>query len=314
MNVGIVGNLERHRAIETVAEVVRAVDHFLPDSTLSILEELSAGAPHVENRCKTSDEVVSHSDVLFSVGGDGTMLEAARAILRVNPKVGLLGVNVGKLGFLSENPPSEIPELVSDLASNNLIAEHRMVLTAAVGSITPGSAHMRRSSSSATSPEALFALNEIAIDNFGSTRMLTFWVRVDGYLLGVFRADGFIVATPTGSTGYAVSAGGPIVTPSSPVMLLTAIAPHSLNVRPVIIPQGSVVEIEAGSDETKQALVVADGQEEAIADTPITVTIRPHSEQLKLLRRKERSYFDLLRTKLFWNIDQREPTAEQRRG
>jgi NAD+ kinase len=166
---------------------------------------------------------------------------------------------------------------------------------------------MRRASSATTSTENLLALNEIVIDNFGSTRMLTFRVSVGGYLLGVFRADGFIVATPTGSTGYAVSAGGPIIVPTSPVMLLAAIAPHSLNVRPVIIPQDSIVEVQADSDETKQALVVADGQEEALADTPIRVTIRPYQNQLKLLRRKERSYFDLLRTKLFWNIDQREP-------
>jgi NAD+ kinase len=309
MNIGIVGNLERHRAMETVAEVVRAVDTHLPQSRISILEELSGGAAHVEHRCKTADEVVADSDILFSVGGDGTMLEAARAILRTKPEVGLLGVNVGKLGFLSENPPSEIDALVAELASQRLIEEHRMILTAALGSVSSESIKLRRASHPATSPDRLLALNEIVIDNYASTRMLTFRVRVDGYVLGVFRADGFIVATPTGSTGYAVSAGGPIIVPTSPVMLLTAIAPHSLNVRPVIIPEASVVEVEAGSDETKQALVVADGQEEAIADTPITVTIRPHTTKLKLLRRRERSYFDLLRTKLYWNIDQRESGA-----
>lgn len=306
MRVGIVGNLERHRALETVGTVAAAIDRYLPNSELSILSNLADGAPHVERICRSADEVAVNSEVLFSVGGDGTMLEAARAILRCNPDAGLIGVNVGKLGFLSENPPTEIEALVKDLALHDLIEEDRTILSASVTSANASSTAVRRSSSPKTNTNNLLALNEIVIDNFGSTRMLTFRVSVDGFLLGVFRADGFIVATPTGSTGYAVSAGGPIIVPTSPVMLLAAIAPHSLNVRPVIIPKESTVVVEAASDETKQALVVADGQEEALADTPIKVTIRPYEKHLKLLRRRERSYFDLLRTKLFWNIDQRE--------
>lgn len=306
MRIGIVGNLERHRALQTVADVANAIDEHLAHSSISILAGLADGAPHVEHICQTPDEVAAESDVVFSVGGDGTMLESARAILRVNPNAGLIGVNVGKLGFLSENPPEEIPALVHDLAGRALITEERLVLTANVSSDIPSSVAMHRGANSNSIPDSLIALNEFVIDNYGSTRMLTFRVRVDGYLLGVFRADGFIVATPTGSTGYAVSAGGPIVVPTSPVMVLTPIAPHSLNVRPVIIPQRSIVEVEASSEETKHALVVADGQEEAIADTPIRVTIKPCPNTLKLLRRRERSYFDLLRTKLFWNIDQRE--------
>lgn len=317
MRIGIVGNLERHRALETVSAIAHAVDEHLAHSTISILAELAHGAPHVEHVCQTVDEVASHSDVVFSVGGDGTMLGSARAILRANPATGLIGVNVGKVGFLSENPPEEIPTIVEELAGRSLIVEERLVLTAGLGSAVPSSVTMHRRSSPTSSPDNLIALNEFVIDNYGSTRMLTFRVRVDGYLLGVFRADGFIVATPTGSTGYAVSAGGPIVVPTSPVMVLTPIAPHSLNVRPVIIPQRSIVEVEADSDETKHALVVADGQEEALADTPIRVAIKPCTDTLKLLRRRERSYFDLLRTKLFWNIDQRDatdgPNANSRR-
>ncbi len=251
------------------------------------------------------------SDVIVSIGGDGTMLLAARAIARANPAAQLIGVNTGKLGFLSEHPPEEIDALFDDLATGSLVIEDRLMLNARVRSesgapILVKQDNLDQTRESTTMTEiTLDALNEVVIDNYGSTRMLSLEVFVGTALVGVIRADGMMVSTPTGSTGYAISAGGPIVVPMSPVMLLTAIAPHSLNVRPIIVPQDAVVRLRS-TEETHQVLVVADGQEQIVVEAPAEVTVSAAPNRLHLLRRKERSYFDLLRTKLFWSADRRD--------
>ncbi len=259
-------------------------------------------------------DIASTSDVVFAVGGDGTMLSAARAIMRVNPNAELIGVNLGKMGFLAENPPDELPDIIEELRLGTLRREERAFIRATVVSesapregvtikrdILESTSEGRKSDSI-----ELIALNEFVIDNFGSTRMLTLDISIDGAPLGTIRADGLIIATPTGSTGYALSAGGPIVEPTSPVHIITAIAPHSLTVRPLIISNTSEIIIRVTSEAATPALIVADGQEEVIVETPASITITKHPSTLHLLRRKDHSYFDLLRTKLLWSADVRE--------
>ncbi|MFI5202180.1 MAG: NAD(+)/NADH kinase, partial [Candidatus Kapaibacterium sp.] len=224
----------------------------------------------------------------------------------------LIGVNAGKLGFLSEHPPEEIDSLFDELAGGSLLGEERLMLNAGLRSDSGEPMLIKQDNLDptrvgTTSKELLLdALNEVVIDNYGSTRMLALEVYVGEAQLGIIRADGIMVATPTGSTGYAVSAGGPIVEPNSPVMLITPIAPHSLNVRPVIVPEGATVRIRARHEETREVLVVADGQEQIVVSTPAEIIVRASPRRLHLLRRKERSFFDLLRTKLFWSADTRD--------
>ena len=152
----------------------------------------------------------------------------------------------------------------------------------------------------------LVALNEIVVDNFGSTRMLTFEIIVQGALLGTIRADGLIIASPTGSTGYAASAGGPIVEPTSPVVIITPIASHTLTVRPVIVPEWYQIDLRITNEGGTPGLIVADGQEESVVVTPAIIRLSGHPNKLKLLRRSTNTYFDLLRTKLLWSADARE--------
>jgi NAD+ kinase len=259
-------------------------------------------------------DIASTADVVFSVGGDGTMLSAARSIMRVNPKAELIGVNLGKLGFLAENPPDELLSILEELTSRVLKNEDRRLLEASVtteAGLSGGTVIQR----DILEPEKegcreklvnLVALNELVVDNFGSTRMLTLDIAIDGAPLGTLRADGLIIATPTGSTGYALSAGGPIVEPTSPVHIVTPIAPHSLTIRPLIISNTSEVVIRVTSEAGTPALIVAYGQEEIVAETPAIITVSRHEKTLHLLRRKEHSYFDLLRTKLLWSADVRE--------
>jgi NAD+ kinase len=312
MRIGIIGNRERERAVETLGILLGKLQEQLPGTPISVAGDMAVGVTGDVAHYESLDRLAANSDVVFSIGGDGTMLVAARAIMCSNPSAQLIGINVGKLGFLSENPPNEIDHLIRELVDDSLKVESRLMLDAVVEGESGAAVRIKRHSidpsreGESLPRTTLNALNEIVVDNYGSTRMLTLEVYVSGALLGVMRADGIIVATPTGSTGYAVSAGGPIVEPTSKVMLLTPIAPHSLNVRPVIVPEGCTIMVRASSDETKHALVVADGQDEAVVPTPATITIQASQHRLQLLRRKERSYFDLLRHKLLWSMDQRD--------
>ena len=289
-----------------------------PNAKLILAENVaSIERPEGSEVASSLIKLAKASDVIVSIGGDGTMLLGARAIARVNPKTKLIGVNAGKLGFLSEHPPEEIDALIDDLANDALVVEERVMINARVRSDSGEPVFIKQdvlepSKSGMSMPEiTMDALNEVVIDNYGSTRMLTLEVYVGtvndhpGALLGVIRADGIMVSTPTGSTGYAVSAGGPLIEPTSRVMLITAIAPHSLTVRPIIVPQDAVVRMRT-MEETHQVLVVADGQEQIVVQAPAEITVRAAHNRLHLLRRKERSYFDLLRSKLFWSADQRD--------
>lgn len=321
LRIGIIGNPARN-GIEPALDLLFHELKSLPLSQCTVSPEVGELVKGSSLCTVASDHyaLVRDSDVIFALGGDGTMLGASRAIMRANPNAKLLGINLGKLGFIAENPPSVIPRLVEGLRNNSLISERRLVVSAEITSEETGEGRtiikhddleVARQGSTPDSAQ-MVALNEIVIDNYGSTRMLTFEVSVNGALLGVMRADGLIVATPTGSTGYAVSAGGPIVEPTAPVMLITAIAPHSLNVRPIIVAERSEIVIRAMSSEPRQALVVSDGQEEVVADTTAKVTITSSPQKLNLLRLPDNSYFDLLREKMFWSIDPVEGTKGRR--
>jgi NAD+ kinase len=311
-NIGIIGHENLASVRETLSHVLAKLSERFPNAQLILTEKMAyLEQPKGSNVARSLTELAKQSDVIVSIGGDGTMLLAARAIARANPKAQLIGVNAGKLGFLSEHPPEEIDMLIDDLANGSLVIEERLMLNANVRSdsgepVLVKLDNLEPSRSGMLMPNVtLDALNEVVIDNYGSTRMLTLEVYVGTALLGVIRADGMMVSTPTGSTGYAVSAGGPIIEPTSRVMLITAIAPHSLNVRPIIVPQDAIVRMRT-MEETHQMLVVADGQEQIVVQAPAEITVRAAPNRLRLLRRKERSYFDLLRTKLFWSADRRD--------
>ena len=310
---GIIANVFKTEAREATRELASllisaGVKH------CTVLEGIDiADVERVQKNASLLD-IALLSDIVFSVGGDGTMLSAARAIMRANPSAELVGVNLGKMGFLAENPPDELPDIIKELVSGEIKREERAFIQSTVISesapqngVTIKRDILQSDKEGSTSDFVeLHALNEFVIDNFGSTRMLTLDISIDGAPLGTLRADGLIIATPTGSTGYALSAGGPIVEPISPVHIITAIAPHSLTVRPLIISNTSEIVIRISSEASTPALVVADGQEEIIVETPATITITKFDKSLHLLRRKDHSYFDLLRTKLLWSADVRE--------
>jgi NAD+ kinase len=226
-------------------------------------------------------------DLVAAFGGDGTILAAARKVgSRGTP---ILGVNLGKLGFLAELGPEGLHQQIVDIINKRYVIEERLVLEAVSPNI-PG--------------KTLHAVNDIVVDKSRSSRVIDLEAHINNAYAVTYRADGLIVSTPTGSTAYALSNGGPIVTPTSSVIGITPISPHTLSGRPLIVPDTSVIRIVAQAD-SGEVLVSADGQEEAVSKPPVEVLIRKAAYRLRLVKRVDRTYFDVLRAKLLWGKDPR---------
>jgi NAD+ kinase len=222
------------------------------------------------------------ADLVIVFGGDGTMLTAAR--LFSGSDLPLMGVNVGRLGFLAEFNLEELPKALKDVLSGDYRIVDRTLLEAQVGGKT------------------IHAFNEIVFEKKESSRLITTHIAHQQYLIASYRADGVIIATPTGSTAYSLSCGGPIITPSSSVLCITPISPHSLTMRPLIIPDTLELTVKVDAPDG-EARMVADGQIELSITKQDQVLIRRSSTQVKIVKHADSTFFDLLRNKLLWSVD-----------
>jgi len=222
------------------------------------------------------------ADLVIVFGGDGTMLTAAR--LFSGSDLPLMGVNVGRLGFLAEFNLEELPKALNDVLSGDYRIVDRTLLEAQVGGKT------------------IHAFNEIVFEKKESSRLITTHIAHQQYLIASYRADGVIIATPTGSTAYSLSCGGPIITPSSSVLCITPISPHSLTMRPLIIPDTLELSVKVDAPDG-EARMVADGQIELSITKQDQVLIRRSSTQVKIVKHADSTFFDLLRNKLLWSVD-----------
>ena len=227
------------------------------------------------------------ADVAVSMGGDGTFLEAAR---RVGSKeIPILGLNMGRLGYLSDFSPEEMEAALGQLRSGVLRTESRAVL---------------QMSYSKGEPQGYpFALNEVAVLKRDNSSMISIRVELNGEYLTTYQADGLIINTPTGSTGYALSVGGPIMSPGCGTIGLVPVAPHSLNVRPLTIGDDTVVSLRVES-RSHNFLVSVDGRSEACGDR-IGLTVRRAPYDIKVLKHPDGSFFRTIRDKLMWGADTR---------
>lgn len=219
---------------------------------------------------------------MVALGGDGTLLAAARKAAPVG--VPVLGINLGRLGFLTATDIQRARPLLEKLVSGRLGATDRMMLEA-------------------LPPEgpAVPIVNDCVIQGATPGRVVRLSVRVDGEPLGTYVGDGLIVATPTGSTAYSMAAGGPIVGPEIDLILITPICPHSLSQRPVLIPPESVVEVRLEPRYAREKLVVSvDGRDPFTLSRGERVLLRRMSARLHILSEKGRSFFAVLREKLLW--------------
>ena len=227
------------------------------------------------------------ADFVISMGGDGTFLKAAS---RVGKKgIPILGVNMGRLGFLADISPDDIEACLEALYHDDYAVESRaLIQVEADGETLSGES---------------WALNDVAILKRDTASMISIRASINGQYLNTYQADGLIVSTPTGSTAYSLSNGGPIIVPGTKVFSMTAVAPHSLNVRPIVLPDSSLIELDVES-RSHNFLVAIDGRSEKCKEgTKITLRRAPYD--IKVVKRPDHRYFNTLREKMMWGADTR---------
>lgn len=236
-------------------------------------------------------------DVLIVLGGDGTLLRAMPYAVRYN--VPLFGINLGRVGFLTEIEPDLVRDDSSDRCREDALENAMHALAA--GAFDVESRMLL--SVSAVGQEERLALNDIVLSRSGVGGVLTLDAYLGKILIDTYVADGLIVATPTGSTAYSLSAGGPIVSPDVSCLILAPICPHSLRARPMVFSSEGTVRLHVGALQSADVLLTTDGHSPVILPPDSDVFVRRAPEEVRFVRLKERSFFDLLRTKLSeWSI------------
>ena len=228
-----------------------------------------------------------HADMVLSMGGDGTFLKAASYV--GNKNIPILGINTGRLGFLADVSPEEMEETFEDIYKKNYKIEDRSVLQAfSEGQPLKGYP---------------CGLNEIAILKRDSSSMITIHTSINGAYLTTYQADGLVIATPTGSTAYSLSIGGPVIVPHSNTIAITPVAPHSLNIRPIVINDDWEITLDVES-RSHNFLVAIDGRSETCREGTRLV-IRKADYQIKVVKRPNHIFFHTLRDKMMWGADGR---------
>jgi NAD+ kinase len=254
-----------------------------------IIERASAETAGVADRWQTAtrDTLATEADVVIAFGGDGTLLDAARAVVHSAGDAALIGINLGRLGFLTDAGSADMTSALDAMLAGRTRVDTRLMLEG----------HVRRAGN--TAAERL-ALNDIVVTRGALSRMVEMDISVDGQFVCHVKADGLIVATPTGSTAYNMSAGGPIVHPSLDALVLTPIAPHTLSQRPIVLPASARIEVRPTDEPAAERVVTFDGQFAVPISPGDTVHIERAPRLLRLLHTTSRTHFDMLREKLKW--------------
>lgn len=235
----------------------------------------------------SSEELEEPIDCLISLGGDGTLLDTVTLVK--NKNIPILGINFGRLGFLASISKEELANAVDALVNRTCLIDKRSLI------------HLE--SNLPLFGETPFALNEFAIHKRDISPMVKIHTYLNGEFLNTYWADGLIVSTPTGSTGYSMSCNGPIMFPETACFVITPVAPHNLNVRPIIVPDNNVISFEVES-RADQVICALDARRE-IVDKSIQLAIRREKFGVNLIRLNENSFLSTLRSKLTWGLDKR---------
>jgi NAD+ kinase len=227
------------------------------------------------------------ANFLFSIGGDGTLLKAVTYVQ--DSDIPILGINTGRLGFISSVSADQIDEAITDVLKGNYKINERTLL--------------ELSTSNGLFKDKNFALNEVAVSKKDTSSMIRIDAYVDEEFLNTYWADGLVVATPTGSTGYSLSCGGPIIMPGTNNIIITPNAPHNLNVRPIVISGNSVVKLKV-EDREQLALVSLDSRSRAF-NSETELIIKKTKFKTKLIQPQNNSFISTIRHKLMWGLDKR---------
>jgi NAD+ kinase len=286
------------RTIRTIALIGRASDARVADAMVTLATHLAdsryvvlvaeEAAPDFRGARVTQlpeSAVAAQAELIIAIGGDGTMLYAAR--LLAGRDVPLFGVNRGRLGFLTDVTPAEMIERVDQVLSGDYVEDHRTLLGATL-TTRSGNSH------------SMQALNDVVLQKWETGRMLDFETAIDGRYVNTHGGDGLVVATATGSTAYALSCGGPIVEPNLDVVVLVPICPHTLSDRPIVVPSRARIEVRLSERPDTKAQVTCDGAMLGDLEPGDLLAIGPTSARVTLLHPPGYDYFRLLRSKLRW--------------
>lgn len=290
MKFAIFGNCYNSTKSKNITKLFASLDnrgstYAIDRSFFDFLKECN---PHVVERAEVIDSDDFTADIVISYGGDGTLLRTAA-------KVGskgypILGINAGRLGFLTTISNEEIEKSIENLHNGKFYTEERSLTEVRLQGIPLNSYP--------------YALNEIAVMKHDSSSMMTLETIFNNKESIIYRADGLIVATPSGSTGYSLSVGGPIIAPNANVMVLTPIASHSLNARPIVVNDDTEITIKVNS-RSHNFLIAIDGRHESCNESRL-LTIKKAPYNIKLIRNEEHSFIKNLRNKMMWGADCRE--------
>src|SRR3989442_4094880 len=279
-----IGTVPRPDRPDAAGVVARLLDWCAEHGLQPVLEKETAGlCPDAQTSTARKPELPAQVDLLLVLGGDGTLLSMAR--LGGDLGVPIVGVNLGGLGFLTALTVDELFPALEAYLDDALVIEERMMLAAAV-------------SREGERLSEYVALNDVVITKSAMSRIIRLEVAVDQQLAIGYRADGLIISTPTGSTAYCLSAGGPIVFPTMDAMVLTPICSHTLTNRPIVLPADQRVEVTLQSDQ--DVMLTLDGQVGFALKEADVVAIHQATARIQLLRFPQKDFFSVLRTKLKW--------------
>jgi NAD+ kinase len=283
--IGIVARADLAEAAPALRELIAWLRQ---QKARVVVEERTAalldGTARTDVDVATGREVAARADALVVLGGDGTLLSASHLLEKPVP---VLGVNFGHLGFLTEITMPELQAALLGVLRGEYRFDERRMLRATVA----------REDDPAVTGDVL---NDVVITKAALSRIIELEVTVDGLFVSSFRADGLIVSSPTGSTAYNLAAGGPIVHPALPAVVLTPICPHMLSNRPLVVGDDSVIEVRLRAAREGEVHITFDGQRGFPLASTDTVTITRSPRTLRLVKAPERDYFEILRTKLKW--------------
>jgi NAD+ kinase len=266
-----------------IKDTMRSLNDFLHSRGLEVLLEANS-AKYLEGhglQTADMDEIGQHCDLAIAVGGDGTLLHSASGLAEY--QVALLGVNMGRLGFLTDISPLDMIEAIGDILDGAYIEEKRTMLEVEVAG------------------EIFRAFNDVVIHKWNISRMIEYETYVDGQFVNIQRSDGFIVSTPTGSTAYNLSCGGPLVHPNMNASILAPICPHSLSNRPIVVNGDSAIKIVVCGHTTHRDIQVSCDGLKTTQPEDGTVLISKHRNQVRLLHPRDHDHFNTLRAKLGWS-------------
>jgi NAD+ kinase len=287
MKFGVIANPQKYSVKEPFVDLLRwSDDNDVQVIFSSELKELYNGEEH-PSAVVVSDEktAIDEADIIIAIGGDGTMLYTARLMKSIQKPI--LGVNSGRLGFMAYTQKENLHQALEYLLDENYRIEKRYLLEA-----------------EDNQDNIYHALNEFLFSKKDSTSMVNVNAEYDDMFINNYWADGLIVASPTGSTAYNLSSGGPIVMPNTNVMVVTPINPHTLTTRPLVLPSDKYLKVTVENQE-HDVLFSYDGQITEINSYPFEVKIKRSNFTIDLIELPNQSYFDTLRQKLMWGVDSR---------